>query len=108
MNEKIAVEGFAALASEARLQVIKTLVRAGPDGMAAGEIAQSAGASPSRISFHLSALAGAGLVRSERRSRRNVYRVDFRALGGLVGYLMMDCCANNAVVRSCCGIDEPC
>ncbi len=108
MIEKTAVEGFAALASEARLQVIKTLVRAGPDGIAAGEIAQSVGASPSRTSFHLSALAGAGLVTSQRRSRQIVYRVDFRALGGLVGYLMQDCCQNNPVVRSCCGIDEEC
>jgi DNA-binding transcriptional ArsR family regulator len=92
MNEEIAVGAFGALSNASRLQVLKLLVQAGPTGLTAGAIAQGLGASPSRASFHLAALAEAGLLTAERVSRQIIYRVDFAVIGAIVGYLLHDCC----------------
>ena len=103
MNETEALGAFAALSNESRLRVVKSLVEAGPDGLTAGEIAEQIGATPSRASFHLATLADAGLVSSTKESRSVRYAVRFKAMGGLVRYLLDDCCKGNATVRSCCG-----
>ncbi len=67
MEENDALVGFAALAHEDRLRIIRMLVVAGADGMAAGAIALALDDSPpSRISFHLKELEHAGLVRGRR------------------------------------------
>ncbi|MEM9342469.1 MAG: metalloregulator ArsR/SmtB family transcription factor [Pseudomonadota bacterium] len=102
MNETAAVETFQALAHGDRLAVVRALVQAGPDGLSAGEIATAVEASPSRASFHLSVLAEAGLVASERQARRLIYRVQFERLGALVSYLIEDCCRGSEQVRACC------
>lgn len=108
MNESGALAAFSVLSNKTRLRILKKLVEAGMDGLTAGEIAQLANATPSRASFHLSAMADSGLVTAERRSRQIVYRVDFETVGELIGYLLHDCCGNNDVVRSCCGLNTIC
>lgn len=86
------VRALGALASEHRLAAFRLLVTAGPGGLAAGSIASELGVSASALSFHLSALAGAGLVTQLRRGRSIIYRADFAAMQGLVGYLTDNCC----------------
>ncbi len=103
-QEAHAVAAFHALANETRLRMLRCLVAAGREGMAAGDVARAVGASPSRASFHLAALAETGLVLSERAARQVTYRVDFAAIGGLVAYLLHDCCGNAPEVRRCCGL----
>lgn len=102
MIESDALSAFAALSNESRLRVVKILVEAGPDGLSAGDIAAKLGATPSRASFHLATLSEAGLVRSQKESRSVRYTVRFDAMGGLVRYLLEDCCGGNATVRACC------
>jgi DNA-binding transcriptional ArsR family regulator len=102
MEEKQVVEAFGALSNQTRLQVLRKLVEAGPDGMLAGDVAQVLGASPSRMSFHLSTLQAAGIVTSERQSRQVIYRVDFQAIGDVMRFLLQDCCKGNATVQNCC------
>lgn len=92
MNERQALAGFAALSQETRLRIVRLLVTAGPQGMAAGAIGEAMGASSSRMSFHLSHLERAGLVGSRREGRSIVYRAAHPALADLVGFLMRDCC----------------
>ncbi|MCG3268613.1 helix-turn-helix transcriptional regulator [Yoonia sp. I 8.24] len=92
MDEVEAAILFGALSNKDRLKVIRALVEAGPAGMNAGDIASKIGASPSRASFHLAALAEAGFVVRQRQSRSLNYRVDFDRVGGLVSFLMEDCC----------------
>jgi DNA-binding transcriptional ArsR family regulator len=71
MEEKDALAGFAALAHEVRLRIIRMLVIAGADGMAAGAIALALDDAPaSRISFHLKELEHAGLVRGDEMGSR--------------------------------------
>lgn len=92
MNERQALMSFAALSQETRLAVVRTLVVAGPEGMAAGAIAEKMNVSPSNISFHLKELERAGLIGQRRESRSILYSANYDALSGLVTFLMHDCC----------------
>ena len=104
MNGSQAVEALSALSQETRLRILRFLVTKGEAGASAGEISEEVGAISSRTSFHLSALAQAGLITRTRVSRNIVYRVDFNAVGGLVGYLVQDCCGGNEAVLKCCQV----
>ncbi len=106
MNQDEAATVFQALANADRLEVIRALVVAGPDGLNAGEIADAVGASPSRASFHLASLAEAGVISRKRVARSQRYRVDFARLGALLGFLMEDCCQGSAELQACCGADR--
>lgn len=93
MNEPQALGAFAALSQDTRLRVVRLLVQAGPEGMAAGAIGEAlGGASSSRLSFHLTHLEHAGLIQSRREGRFIIYSAVYPALAGLVGFLMKDCC----------------
>jgi len=84
---------FAALSQDTRLQTIKLLVRAGDDGLPAGDIAAQLDASPNLMSAHLTKLGAAGLVSAERQGRSIIYRADYPTLRNLIGFLMQDCCS---------------
>jgi len=107
MEERQALAAFGALSQETRLRILRLLVVAGPEGMAAGTIAEQAGVTASNVSFHTKELERAGLVASRRESRSILYSVEFDALNGLVRFLMEDCCAGQlngcsvTVVDSC-------
>src|SRR3546814_14862260 len=87
-----AVEALGALAHDTRLSVFRMLVKAGPDGLIAGAIAQAANVPPSTMSHHLGILERAGLVESERESRLIHYRADYEGMRRLLAFLMEDCC----------------
>lgn len=87
-----AVDALGALAHDTRLSVFRMLVKAGPDGMIAGAIAEYCGVPPSTMSHHLATLERAGLVQSERESRLIHYRADYAAMRRLLTFLMQDCC----------------
>ncbi|MGZ8337872.1 MAG: ArsR/SmtB family transcription factor [Allosphingosinicella sp.] len=92
MDSGHAVSALAALAQEHRLAVFRLLVEAGPDGLAAGAVADALGVPNSSLSFHLAQLNRAGLISQERRHRSLIYRADYPAMNALVGYLMENCC----------------
>jgi len=109
LNERQALAAFGALSQETRLQIVRMLVVAGPDGMAAGLLAERAGVSPSNVSFHLKELDHAGLISQQRESRSIVYRANVEVLGDLIRFLMEDCCAGHpeicapaVQVATCC------
>ena len=83
---------LAALASDHRLTVFKALVKAGPSGMSAGDIARRLKIPPSSLSFHLSHLRNEGLVQDERIGRSIIYRADYAVMESLVRYLFEECC----------------
>ncbi len=87
-----AIEALSALAQETRLSVFRLLVRCGPQGMSAGEIAERLRVSPPTMSHHLGQLHRAGLLTSHREARSIRYAVDFEGIGGLLRFLMEDCC----------------
>ncbi|MEL6586825.1 MAG: metalloregulator ArsR/SmtB family transcription factor [Pseudomonadota bacterium] len=102
MNERQAAGVFSALSDPSRLAILRLLVKAGPAGLPAGKIATGLDASPSRTSFHLASLAKAHLVSSRKEARSVVYAVRFDTLGGVVTWLIEDCCAGVDDLKMCC------
>lgn len=93
MQLPVAVEALSALAHGHRLAVFRLLVRAGQEGVPAGEIAREVGVRPNTLSTHLTILGHAGLVRSRRDGRSVIYSADYDGMRDLLGFLVADCCA---------------
>jgi len=97
METKAAVEALAALAQETRLGVYRLLVQQGPSGMAAGEIGAALGLAPATLSFHLKAMAHAGLIVARQEARFIFYSASFYQMNELIGFLTENCCAADGV-----------
>lgn len=94
MSPEIATAGFAAIGSEARLSVVKTLVRAGEEGLNMAAIQERTGIAGSTLAHHLKFLVGGGLVRQERRGRETISFADYDQLRALAEYILLECCAD--------------
>ncbi len=92
MESNAAIDRLSALAQPGRLDVFRLLVRAGPDGIPAGEIAATLGLAPNTLSSQLTILVHAGLLTSTREGRVIRYAARPEALSELIVYLMEDCC----------------
>lgn len=92
MDKKVALAALAALGQETRLDVFRLLVKAGAEGVPAGEIAYRLGAVQNTTSAHLKILYHAGLVRTQRDGRVVRYIADMTGFRDLLAYLMEDCC----------------
>ena len=87
-----AIDAFAALANDTRLAIFRLLVQAGPEGRAAGEIAEALETPASSLSFHLAHLTRAGLIAQRRESRSLIYSANFETMNGLVAFITENCC----------------
>ncbi|PZU11054.1 helix-turn-helix transcriptional regulator [Sphingomonas sp.] len=92
MDLSTGVEALSALAHATRLAVFRLLVRAGAEGVPAGEIAREIGVLPSTLSTHLMILGHAGLVRLRREGRSIIYAAEYDRMRDLLGFLVADCC----------------
>jgi DNA-binding transcriptional ArsR family regulator len=92
MDIDTAVASLAALAHEHRLRIFRLLVRMGPNGLPAGEIAEQIGATPTGASFHLKELDRAGLIHATRQGRYIRYAVHVEGMRKLLDFLTEDCC----------------
>ncbi|HXQ13124.1 MAG TPA: helix-turn-helix transcriptional regulator [Caulobacteraceae bacterium] len=110
MDASSAVSALSALAHPGRIEVFRLLVKAGPAGMAAGDIARATGSLANTLSTNLNVLAGAGLVASRRDGRSIIYAAGYDRMRALLAFLMEDCCGGNAeicaplaaIAASCC------
>ena len=111
MDTNTTVKSLAALAQESRLNAFRLLVRSGPEGLAAGEIARRLDVPHNTLSSHLSILVNAGLVESRREGRSIIYTIDFGGTRELLSFLMEDCCQGqpelcapvlDSLLPSCC------
>jgi ArsR family transcriptional regulator, arsenate/arsenite/antimonite-responsive transcriptional repressor len=103
MENKTAVIALSALAQESRLTIFRTLVQAGPDGMAAGKISETTGIPPSSLSFHLKEMNYAGIVNSRQESRYIYYSANFKVMNELLAFLTENCCSGIP-----CDVETPC
>lgn len=87
-----ALAALAALGQPTRLEIFRLLIRAEPNGLAAGSIADAIGCPHNTLSSHLSILARSGLVRGTRDGRSIIYRADVEGIRELVAFLVTDCC----------------
>jgi ArsR family transcriptional regulator, arsenate/arsenite/antimonite-responsive transcriptional repressor len=87
-----AVTALGALAQDTRLETYRLLVQAGPEGLAAGEVAARLGLPPNTLTFHFDRLRQAGLVTVRRNGRSMIYAARFDTMNALLGYLTENCC----------------
>lgn len=92
METNHALDALSALGQETRLEVFRLLVRAGGDGLAAGEIGGHLNVPPNTLSSHLAILHRAGLVSSRREGRVVRYFADMEGMRALLDFLLQDCC----------------
>ena len=93
-----AVDALGGLAQETRLKVFRLLVRAGFNGMAAGDIAEAVGIPKNTLSSHLAILARANLVQARKEGRSMIYAVDLEGTRALLSFLVEDCCQGDPSV----------
>jgi DNA-binding transcriptional ArsR family regulator len=98
MESSIAVKALGALAQDSRLEVYRLLVQAGPEGMAASEIAERLGIPANTLSFHLKTLSHADLVQARQEGRFIYYSTNYEQMNALLGFLSDNCCGGRSCV----------
>ena len=89
------INALGSLAQEHRLAIFRLLVEAGPEGLAAGQIAEALKVPNSSLSFHLAHLHRAGLIGQRRQSRSLFYSANYDAMNKLIFFLTENCCAGS-------------
>jgi DNA-binding transcriptional ArsR family regulator len=92
LGQKEVLAALGALSQETRLQIFRLLVQAGPQGRAAGAIADALGVLPATLSFHLAALTNVGLIDQKRERRSLIYSVNYDRMNGVIRFLAETCC----------------
>ena len=95
MERAAALLTLESLSSGIRLDIFRLLVRQGPEGLVAGEIATALELAPSNLSFHLKALTQSGLLSVEQEGRSQRYRANMPLMLDLIAYLTEECCAGH-------------
>ncbi|MDO8466194.1 MAG: metalloregulator ArsR/SmtB family transcription factor [Gallionella sp.] len=95
MKSAQVVKALAALAQPTRLAIYRLLVARGPEGVAAGQVAEKLKVSPATLSFHFKTLSHAGLLESRQDGRFVYYSANFAVMNGMVAYLTENCCGGN-------------
>ncbi len=96
MNIEQAAKQLEALGNPTRLQVYRTLVRAGPNGLPVSGVQERVGIPASTLSHHLHRLVLTGLVTQERQATTLICRVNYPAMDDLLGFMREECCADAA------------
>src|ERR1700748_1841757 len=110
METETALAQLSALAHDGRLAVFRLLVKTGPGGMAAGDIARRLKTPANTMSAQLLVLSNAGLVKARRDGRSIIYAADFDRMGALLLFLTEDCCGGKPeicvplaqTINACC------
>jgi ArsR family transcriptional regulator, arsenate/arsenite/antimonite-responsive transcriptional repressor len=100
MRKHEAVAALAAIAQESRLDAFRLLVRAGPKGLPAGQVAETLDVSPNTLTFHFDRLREAGLVTVRRDGRSMIYSARFGTMHAFLSYLTENCCQGGAEHRA--------
>ena len=93
MDIQEAIIMFDALSQETRLSAFRLLVKAGPEGLAAGALSEELGTPHNTMSFHLNHLFNAGIVTSRKEGRSVIYSANFEIVRDLIGFMVKDCCS---------------
>lgn len=94
MKVEEAAAQLEALGNPTRLQLYRTLVRAGGDGLPVGGLQEKLGIAASTLSHHLRRLIDTGLVTQERQATTLICRAVYPSMLALVRYLVDECCAD--------------
>ena len=94
MKLDLAAKQLEALGNPTRLEVFRTLVRAGEPGLPVGRLQHKLRIAASTLSHHLHRLIQTGLVTQERQSTTLICRAHYPAMNALLGFLADECCAD--------------
>jgi ArsR family transcriptional regulator, arsenate/arsenite/antimonite-responsive transcriptional repressor len=92
MELKSVLSALAGLAQETRLSIFRLLVEQGPEGFAAGEIADKLELANATLSFHLKEMAHADLIKPRQVGRFIYYSANYTTMNDLIAYLTENCC----------------
>ena len=92
MDVELAAQGFASMGSEARLAVVRCLVRAGDAGLSVGELQERTGIAASTLAHHLKFLAAADVIQQEKHGRSIANRANYDRLRALADFILLECC----------------
>jgi DNA-binding transcriptional ArsR family regulator len=99
--EKIArfADMFAAMGTEARLRIMRLLLKEHPTGLVVGDIGSELDIPSSTLSHHLDKLRNEDLVRVRREGTFLWYSANADALEELLGFLFAECCTRSKAVE---------
>ena len=92
MEDKYVIKALAALAQPNRLQIFRSLVVKGGDGLTPALLAADLGIPANTLSFHLKELMNADLISQERSGRNLIYRAQYDRMNAVLSYLTQNCC----------------
>ncbi|MFZ4623629.1 MAG: ArsR/SmtB family transcription factor [Rhodoferax sp.] len=95
MDKSTAAAVFESLSSGVRLDIFRLLVKTGPLGLVAGEIASALALPPTNLSFHLKAMMHASLVSVVQEGRFQRYRANLALVQDLIAFLTAQCCSGH-------------
>ncbi len=101
METKPVLFALNGLAQKTRLAIFRRLVEQGPEGLAAGEIAEALGLANATLSFHLKELAHARLIAARQAGRFIYYTANYTTMNGLIAYLTENCCRGTPCDIAC-------
>lgn len=92
MEDKYVIKALAALAQPNRLQIFRSLVVKGSDGLTPALIAEQMDMPANTLSFHLKELMNADLISQERSGRNLIYRAQYDRMNAVLTFLTQNCC----------------
>ncbi len=92
MNSRDASTVFEILASPIRLDALRLLVKAAPEGLVAGELARQLALAPNLMSFHLKTMTQSGLITAVQEGRFQRYRANIGLVRNVTDFLTGECC----------------
>jgi ArsR family transcriptional regulator, arsenate/arsenite/antimonite-responsive transcriptional repressor len=89
---------FSAMGAEPRLQILRLLLAAHPQGLVVGDVQDELGIPASTLSHHLEKLKQVGLVTVRREGTYLWYAADTDALREIMNFLYEECCTRSRAV----------
>lgn len=92
MDIKQAASSFSELGHEIRLEILKLLVKAGPEGLPVSHLKDTLNCPSSTLSHHISRLCNVNIIKQIRVGRELRCHVQFLQLESMMDFLYEECC----------------
>jgi DNA-binding transcriptional ArsR family regulator len=92
METSTAATVFAELGNRTRLDILRLLIKAGPDGLPIGDIQARLDIPASTLAFHLRGLLSAQLIDQEKQGRTVLCRPCLNRVNDAISFLKEECC----------------
>ncbi|MBI5262732.1 MAG: helix-turn-helix transcriptional regulator [Bradyrhizobium sp.] len=96
MQIDAAAKVFAELGNRTRLDILRLLIKSGPEGLPIGDIQRHLDIPLSTLAFHLRGLVEAELVDQEKQGRVVLCRPRLDRINDAIAFLKKECCSGIA------------